>query len=198
LTCPINFELIASRYDEFVKYASAMKSHTADPETLLRQFTRAGVLHPTYKALAELGRAVKTIFVCQYLGREALRCKIHEGLNVVENWNSATKFVHFGRGGEISTNKKEDQELSIQCLHLLQNCMVYVNTRMFQSVLAKPEWQSKLAPEDCRGITPLIYNHVIPYGRYELDFNTRLRLLRLFNGSLFVPKSVVFRQVCCR
>ena len=140
-----------------------MKSNTADPETLLRRFTRAGVLHPTYKALAELGR-------------EALRREIHEGLNVVENWNSATKFVHFGRGGEISTNKKKDQELSIQCLHLLQNCMVYVNTRMFQSVLAKPEWQFKLAPEDYRGITPLIYNHVNPYGRYELDFNTRLRL----------------------
>jgi len=138
LTRPINFELIASQYDEFVKYASAMKSNTADPETLLRRFTRAGALHPTYKALAELGRAIKTIFVCQYLGQEALRREIHEGLNVVENWNSATKFVHFGRGGEISTNKKEDQELSIQCLHLLQNCN--------------------------------------PYGRYELDFNTRLRL----------------------
>ena len=176
LTRPINFELIASQYDEFVKYASAMKSNTADPETLLRRFTRAGALHPTYKALAELGRAIKTIFVCQYLGQEALRREIHEGLNVVENWNSATKFVHFGRGGEISTNKKEDQELSIQCLHLLQNCMVYVNTRMFQNVLAKPEWQFKLAPGDYRGITPLIYNHVNPYGRYELDFNTRLRL----------------------
>ncbi len=174
VTRPINFELIASQYDEFVKYASAMKSKTADPETLLRRFTRAGVLHPTYKALAELGRAVKTIFVCQYLGQEELRREIHEGLNVVENWNSATKFVHFGRGGEISTNKKEDQELAIQCLQLLQNCMVYVNTRMFQSILAKPEWQSKLAPEDYRGITPLIYNHVNPYGRYELDLNTRL------------------------
>jgi TnpA family transposase len=31
------------------------------------------VQHPTYKAFAELGKAIKTIFLCQYLHREELR-----------------------------------------------------------------------------------------------------------------------------
>ncbi len=29
-------------------------------------------MHPTYKALPELGKAVKTIFLCRYLGSESL------------------------------------------------------------------------------------------------------------------------------
>ena len=174
LTRNINWKEIERQYDEMVKYASAMKAGTSDPETILRRFTRTGVMHPTYKALAELGRAIKTIFACRYLRSEKFRQEIQEGLNVMENWNSATKFVHFGRGGEISSNKREDQEVAVQALHLLQNCMVYVNTQMYQEVLTSADWQNKMTPEDFRGITPLIYGHVNPYGRFEIDLENRI------------------------
>jgi TnpA family transposase len=41
----------------------------------------------------ELGKAVKTIFLCRYLSSEALRREIHEGLNDIETWNGATAFI---------------------------------------------------------------------------------------------------------
>jgi Tn3 transposase DDE domain len=34
--------------------------------------------HPTYRALAELGKAAKTPFLCRYLHAEALRREIHK------------------------------------------------------------------------------------------------------------------------
>ena len=171
----INWTEIAKHYDEIVQYTAAMKTGTADPETVLRRFKRSGVKHPVYRAVQELGRAVKTIFAGRYLRSEPFRREIQEGLNVMENWHSATKFVGFGRGGEISTNRREDQEVAIQALHLLQNCMVYVNTQMYQSVLSEPEWRARMKPADYRGITPLIYANVNPYGRYDLDLKDRIR-----------------------
>lgn len=72
---------------------------------------------------------LKTVFLCRYIGSEALRREIHEGLNVVENWNSANGFIFYGKSGEVASNRLEDQELSVLSLHLLQLCLVYVNTR---------------------------------------------------------------------
>lgn len=174
LTRPINWELIIQQYDEMIKYATALKQGTADPEAILRRFTRNNIQHPTYKALAELGKVIKTIFLCRYIGSEELRQEIHEGLNVVENWNSANVFIFYGKGGEVATNRLEDQELSVLALHLLQISLVYVNTLMIQQVLNEPNWLSRMKLEDFRALTPLIYAHVNPYGLFELDMNTRL------------------------
>ena len=59
LTKPIDWELIRQQYDQMVKYATALRLGTAETEAILRRFTRNNVQHPTYKALSELGRAVK-------------------------------------------------------------------------------------------------------------------------------------------
>lgn len=174
LTKPIDWELIKNQYDEMIKFATALRLGTAETEAILRRFTRNNLQHPTYQALAELGRAIKTIFLCQYLESEELRREIHEGLNVVENWNSANGFIHYGKGGEFASNRLDDQEISMLALHLLQISLVYVNTLMVQEVLAEGEWTARLTKEDYRGLTPLFYSHVNPYGILRLDMTERL------------------------
>ena len=176
LTRPINWELIAQQYDQMVQYTTALKQGTADPEAILRRFTKGNITHPTYRALSELGKAIKTIFLCEYLEKEELRREIHEGLNVVENWNSANSFIFFGKGGEVATNRLEDQELSVLSLHLVQICLVYVNTLMIQQIVSAEEWKHVLTQEDYRALSPLIYAHVNPYGVFELNMNERLSI----------------------
>jgi len=157
-----------------VKYAAALQKGTAHAESILRRFTRNNRQHPTYQALAELGRAVKTIFLCQYLESEELRQEIHEALNVVENCNSTVEFIFFARNSELSSNQLVNQEISVLALHLLQVCLVYVNTLMIQQVLAEKNWLGRMREEDRRALTALIYAHVTPYGSFALDMTKRL------------------------
>ena len=128
--------------------------------------------------MGELGKAVETAFLCDYLRLEALQREIHEGLNVIETWNGANDFILYGKGGDFATNRLEDAEVSMLCLHLLQISMVYVNTLMIQRVLDEPEWQGRLTPVDLRALTPLKWQHINPYGTFALDMSARLSLER--------------------
>ena len=176
LTRPIHWDLIAAQYDEMIKFTTALRLGTADAATILRRFTRSNRQHPTYNALAELGKALKTSFLCDYLRLESLRRDIHEGLQVIEQWNSANDFILYGKGGELASNRLEDQELAMLSLHLLQVSLVYINTLMIQQVLAEPAWQDRLTRADLRALTPLLWAHVNPYGTFALDMNARLPL----------------------
>lgn len=174
LSRAIDWQLIEQQYDEMIKYTAALRHGTAEPEAILRRFAGTTVQHPTYAALAELGKVLKTIFLCRYITSEDFRREINAGLNVVENWNGAHSFIFFGKGGEITSNRLDDQEISVLALHLLQNCLVYVNTLMLQRVLAEPGWLDRMTAADHRGLTPAIHGHINPYGRLDADLSRRI------------------------
>src|SRR6202453_4115398 len=145
-----------------------------EPDVLIKKFSRDNYNNPVFKALMEIGKAEKTIFLCKYLASEELRIEIHESLNIVEMVNSTIRYIFYGKLGEISSNNKDDQELSIACLHLLQACLAYINTMIIQSVLSDPKWEKLLTLEDRRALTSSLYEHINPYGLFLLDFETRI------------------------
>lgn len=153
-----------------VKYATVLRVNTAETESILKRFSQ-NKTHPVYKVLRELGKVIKTIFLCKYLMYEEIRREIQEGLDVVENWNSANSFIFLGENGEIQKNQVEDQEIAVLSLRLLQNCFVYINTLKIQNLIREKDWLCRMTTEDLRALTALIYNHIKPYGKFHMDLN---------------------------
>lgn len=50
-------------------------------------------------------------------------------------------------------------------LHLLQSSLVLINTQL-------------LTAADRRGLSPLFWSHANPYGRFQLDMDSRLDITR--------------------
>lgn len=174
LKSSINWSLIKKHYHEVVKYVAALKVGSVEPDVMLKHLSTINNNHPVYQAITEIGHAAKTIFLCRYLMSESLRIEIHDALNIVERLNGIMGFIFYGKLGEISTNKRDDQELAVVSLHLLQVCMVYINTIIIQEVLSNHKWHNRMTIEDKRGLSPLIHAHINPYGLFPLDLNKRL------------------------
>lgn len=176
LTRPIRWDLIAEQYDQMIRYATAIRLGTASTEVILRRFMKANAQHPTYQAMIECGRAEKTIFVARYLRLRELQREVGAGMNVVESWHGGQDQLFFGNGGDIDSNNPAEQQLSVACLRILQSALVYINTLMIQEILQRPEWTNRLTDADHRGLTPLFWIHVSPYGEVRLNMNNRLDL----------------------
>jgi hypothetical protein len=65
----------------------------------------------------------------------------------------------YGRDREMAVNNRDDQEIDILSLRLLQICMVYI-----------------MQLENFRELTPLFYGHITPYGEFQLDMNKRINI----------------------
>ena len=45
---------------------------------------------------------------------------------------------------------------------------------LVESVLGDPGWAARLSSDDFRGLSPLVYTYINPYGRFEVDLGRRI------------------------
>lgn len=65
--------------------------------------------------------------------------------------------------------------MGLLCLHLLQSSLFNINTLMIQQSLANEGWSERLV-RDLGPLTPLLTQHITPYGRFEWELEAQLRL----------------------
>jgi TnpA family transposase len=138
---------------------------------ILRRFNSYNATHPTYTALAELGKVEKTLYLSEYLSSIHLRYEGQEGLNMVERWKAANDFLCYGRQGVFASNSREQQGTSTPCLQLLQHCLLLINTLLVERTIAQHQLLEHLSEEDRRTLSPLFYEHVSPYRLFALDLD---------------------------
>ena len=171
LARPIQWDLAHTHYSDMVRHVVAAKERTAPVDSLLRRFNRNNPANQTYKGFLEVGKALKTIHNCRFLTDLSYREKIHQGRNIAESWNSTVDFICYGGKSEIQTNDPAVQELTVLCLHLLQNTLVLVNTLMLERVLYDDDYIRRVHAIDLDAMTPLFTSNVNPYGDIQLDIN---------------------------
>ena len=109
------------------------------------------------------------LFKCPRWSSLALRHEVEAGLNVVERWNEANDFIRYGRQGLFTTNSREQQEISALCLQLVQNCLMLINSILVEQTVAHHQLLEQFSGDDRRALSALFYEHVNPYGVFELD-----------------------------
>ena len=127
----------------------------------------AGPSNRFYAANRELGRALKTEFVLQYMSEPKLRAKVRRGLLKVEQLHALARAVYYGQRGRISAREVYDQMNACSCLTLILACIVYWQAREISRLAAAPDF-----PFDAdllRHVSPIEWKNVILYGEIKID-----------------------------
>ena len=97
----------------------------ATASAALERLNRFQASNRFYAANRELGRALKTEFVLQYMSEPKLRAKVRRGLLKVEQLHALARAVYYGQRGRISAREVYDQMNACSCLTLILACIVY-------------------------------------------------------------------------
>ena len=127
------------------------------------------------KAIGELGRVSKTLYLLNYVDDENYRRRILTQLNRGEGRHSLARAVFHGRKGEVRQPYREGQEDQLGTLGLVVNAIVLWNTFYMNSALMHLRIQGLSAkPEEIARSSPLGNAHINMLGRYHFELSEAL------------------------
>ncbi len=171
-TDSIDWELIDTFLPDLLRIALSIKAGRITPSTILRRLGTYSRKNRLYLAMRELGYAVRTGFLLQYLSDIDLRKTIHGATNKSEAFNQFTKWLFCGGEGVIGENDRDAQRKIVKYNHLVANLLIFHNvvrmTKIIRELLAEgyPITDTVLA-----ALSPYQTAHVNRFGQYTLDLD---------------------------
>jgi len=167
---PIRTQLIVDHWDDLLRLAGSLSTGTAQTESLVRTLQRGDRPTKMGRALQELGRVIKTLFVLNYIDDEAYRRRILTQLNRGEGRNKLARVVFYGQRGELRQRYREGQENQLTALGLVVNAIIVWNTLYLERALdALRAAGHTVRDEDVARLSPLVHEHVNVLGRYSFS-----------------------------
>ena len=120
------------------------------------------------RAICELGRVAKTLYLLSYLDDETYRRRIFTQLNRGESRHGMARAIFHGQRGEVRQRYREGQEDQLGALGLVVNVVVLWNTLYMDAALAHLRRRGvETKPEDVARISPLGHENINFLGRYS-------------------------------
>jgi len=180
----INMKLIAEHWDDLLRLAGSLKLGVVCAAGLTRTLQTNDRPTRLTRALQELGRLLKTLYLLRYIDDEAYRGRILIQLNRGEGRHQLARVIFHGRRGELRQRYREGQEDQLGALGLTVNLVVLWNTIYMDAALNQLMSEGyEVQSEDVARLSPLGLKHINMLGRYAFslpDFVARgeLRPLR--------------------
>jgi len=164
----VDTDLITSSWDDLLRVAGSLSTGTVRASEILRVLQGGGRPTPTGRAIAELGRIAKTLYLLAYLDDEPYRRRILTQLNRIEARHALARQVFHGQRGQLRQRYREGQEDQLGALGLVLNAIVLWNTRYLDAALTQLRRDGyPVEDANVERLSPLIHDHINLLGRYH-------------------------------
>ena len=168
----LKVSLIEAHWDEMLRVAGSLKLGTVSALEIMRVLQRNNKPSTLAKAIQELGRIAKTLYLLNYVDDEEYRRRILTQLNRGEGRHRLARAVFYGRRGEIRQPYREGQEDQLSALGLVVNVIVLWNTLYMNSAVNFLRKTSvEVNVKDVARLSPLGFRHINMLGRYQFELS---------------------------
>jgi TnpA family transposase len=172
----INVPRIEPNWDDLLRVAGSLKMGAVSASELIRGLQGGGRPSTLGRAIGELGRVAKTLYLLNYLDDEAYRRRILTQLNRGESRHAVARAIFHGQRGELRQRYREGQEDQLGALGLVVNAVVLWNSRYLDAALAQVRATGEtVKPDDVERLSPLLLDHVNVLGRYDFALTESVR-----------------------
>ena len=163
----IDLRVIADNWDEILRLAASIKVGTVTPSAILRRLSAYPRQNALAKALKEIGRLERTLFMIDWISDPALRRRTNAGLNKGEARNALARAVFFHRLGEIRDRTFENQRYRASGLNLAVAAIILWNTLYLGRAVDELRSRGEIIPDELLAhIAPLGWEHIAFNGDY--------------------------------
>jgi TnpA family transposase len=163
----VKTNLIAEHWDDLLRLAGSLKLGLVQVHGLMRTLQTNDRPTRLARALEELGRVVKTLYLLNYIDDESYRRRILTQLNRGEGRHELARTIFHGKRGELRQRYREGQEDQLGALGLVVNAAILWNTIYMNEAVNQCRAEGmEVRDEDVARLSPLGHEHINMLGRY--------------------------------
>ena len=161
----IKTKFIRESYDDVLRLAYSILNGKVSGSLIMGKLGSYARQNKIAKALKEMGRIEKTIFILNYIMDEEFRRRIHRGLNKGEAINALARALFFGKLGILREKSFRNQFQRAAALNILINAINIWNTVYLNKAIQELEQR-----EDFKNLDPDLFKHISPLGWRHINF----------------------------
>jgi TnpA family transposase len=166
----INTRAIRENWDDVLRLMASIYIGVVPASQVLRKLNAYHVESGLYKALREVGRIAKTLFLLRYFTQPEVQKGVQVGLNRQESIHSLVRSLCIGQRGEFRIRDLNAQLNRASCLQLVTAMAITWNAAYLSAAVEKLRTEEVMVEdEQLAHILPVMWEHINLLGRYEFD-----------------------------
>lgn len=151
----VSLKAIRNSWDELLRVAASIRAGRISANVALQRLGSAAQGDPVHRAADQLGRLLRTLFLCDYFSNAEFRREIYSILNRGESVHQLQRAIYFGKVAP-ERGRRQDEMIAISGAHtLLTNLVLGWNTHRMQECverwrrsgrLIEDAWLSRMGP----------------------------------------------------
>ena len=163
----IRLGLIERDWEDMLRITGSLKLETIRASELIRSLLRGKNPSTLSRAISELGKIPKTLYILSFIDDENYRRRILTQLNRGESRHGVARVIFHGQREEVRKRYREGQEDQVGAFGLVLNAVVLWNTLYINKAVDHLIFQGEvLSSDDLVRLSPLVHKHINFLGRY--------------------------------